>query len=417
MSKEKKMTALHDVIFVNANVLDPIAGKIRADRSVRVSEGKIAEIAGKAIKAKGAETIDLKGKILMPGLCDAHVHTTAFTANFANLGKTAPAYVTARASATVGGMLKRGFTTVRDAGGADWGLAKAIEEGLIHGPRLLYCGHALSQTGGHADMRGPGETAIDQCFCCAGLGHVCDGISEVLRAAREEIRRGATHLKIMASGGVASPTDRITSTQFSEDELRAIVGEAEAAMIPVMAHAYTGRAISRAVRCGVDSIEHGNLIDADAIKVMKEKGATLVPTLVIYRALVEEGADAGMPAHLVEKTWEVLDAGMQALEKSYKAGLKIAYGTDLLGQMHRRQSEEFAIRAEVVKPADLIRQATVNPAALFRMQDRIGQVKEGFEADLIVVDGNPLDDVRMLAAPDKNVKLVMKGGKVYHKAA
>ena len=221
-------------------------------------------------------------------------------------------------------------------------------------------------------MRGPGQLSLHQCFCCAGLGHVCDGVTSVLKAAREEIRRGATHLKIMASGGVASPTDRITSTQFSEDEMRAIVGEAEAAQIPVIAHAYTARAVNRAIRCGVKSIEHGNLIDEKSVSLMIEYDTTLVPTLVIYRALVEEGVEAGLPADLVAKTDQVLDAGLAALEMAYKAGVHIAYGTDLLGQMHRRQSEEFDIRKEIVPAKDLIRQATINAARLFQMEDTIG---------------------------------------------
>ena len=216
----------------------------------------------------------------------------------------------------------------------------------------------------------------------------------------------------MASGGVASPTDRITSTQFSQDEITAIVGEAEAAQIPVIAHAYTARAVNRAIACGVKSIEHGNLIDKDSIELMLKHKTTLVPTLVVYRALIEEGEEAGLPADLVAKTFSVLDAGMNALEMAYKAGVHMAYGTDLLGQMHRRQNEEFDIRKEIVSAADLIRQATVNAAEVFSMADRIGQVALGYDADLIVVDGNPLDDISLLARPQTSIKLVMKAGAI-----
>lgn len=408
------MPAIHDIVLKNANILDTVEGTLLGEHSVLLRDGRIAEIATGDIQREGAEVMDLRGRTLMPGLCDAHVHVTAFTADFAKLKATSPFYVTARAAETLRGMARRGFTTVRDAGGADWGLAKAVEEGLIDGPRVLFCGHALSQTGGHGDLRGPGEDGLDQCFCCAGLGHVCDGVPEVLRAAREEIRRGATHLKIMASGGVSSPTDRITSTQFSESELRAIVGEAEAALIPVMAHAYTARAINRAIRAGVTSIEHGNLLDDESVRLLNAHGATLVPTLIIYRSLVEEGEAAGLAAELVQKTWDVLDAGLSALEKAYRGGVHIAYGSDLLGQMHRRQSEEFAIRSEVVKPADLVRQATLNASQLFGMADRIGQVKQGYEADLIVVDGDPCSDIACLANPDAHVATVFKGGRVLH---
>ncbi|MEK9621768.1 MAG: amidohydrolase family protein [Alphaproteobacteria bacterium] len=401
-----------DTIFTDARVLDVVAGEYRTGQSVRITDGKIAEI-GSSLKAnKDSLEIPLNGKTLMPGLCDAHVHVTAYTADFAKLKATSPFYVGIKAFEIMGGMLARGFTTVRDAGGADHGLANAVEENPTAAPRLLFCGHALSQTGGHGDMRRPGEVSLHQCFCCSGMGHVCDGITEVLRAAREEIRRGATHLKIMASGGVSSPTDRITSTQFTEEELRAIVNEANAANIPVMAHAYTSRAINRALKCGVKSIEHGNLLDQGSVDLMLDGDRFLVPTLVVYHALVQEGTEAGLSADMVQKTWEVLDAGLDALKLAYQQNVNIAFGTDLLGIMHRRQLEEFKLRSPVVANDDLVRQATCNAARLFNMEDQIGQVKEGLLADLIVIDGDPLDDITALTTPETSLKMVMKEGQI-----
>ena len=401
-----------DIIFTDARVLDVVAGEYNNSQSVRISDGKIVEI-GSSIKANNDNIeIPLNGKTLMPGLCDAHVHVTAYTADFAKLKATSPFYVGIKAFDIMGGMLARGFTTVRDAGGADHGLANAVEENPTAAPRLLFCGHALSQTGGHGDMRRPGEVSLHQCFCCSGMGHVCDGITEVLRAAREEIRRGATHLKIMASGGVSSPTDRITSTQFTEEELRAIVNEANAANIPVMAHAYTARAINRALKCGVKSIEHGNLIDQSSVDLMRDEDRFLVPTLVIYHALVQEGTDAGLSSDMVQKTWEVLDAGLDALKLAYQQNVNIAFGTDLLGIMHRRQLEEFILRSPVVSNEDLVRQATCNAAKLFNMEDQIGQVKEGLLADLIVIDGDPLEDISALTTPETSLKMVMKEGQI-----
>jgi imidazolonepropionase-like amidohydrolase len=401
-----------DTIFTDARVLDVVAGEYRTGQSVRITDGKIAEI-GSSLKAnKDSLEIPLNGKTLMPGLCDAHVHVTAYTADFAKLKATSPFYVGIKAFEIMGGMLARGFTTVRDAGGADHGLANAVEENPTAAPRLLVCGHALSQTGGHGDMRRPGEVSLHQCFCCSGMGHVCDGITEVLRAAREEIRRGATHLKIMASGGVSSPTDRITSTQFTEEELRAIVNEANAANIPVMAHAYTSRAINRALKCGVKSIEHGNLLDQGSVDLMLDGDRFLVPTLVVYHALVQEGTEAGLSADMVQKTWEVLDAGLDALKLAYQQNVNIAFGTDLLGIMHRRQLEEFKLRSPVVANDDLVRQATCNAARLFNMEDQIGQVKEGLLADLIVIDGDPLDDITALTTPETSLKMVMKEGQI-----
>ena len=401
---------MSNLLLKDANILDVLSGSI-ANSDILIEDGLISRI-GKNISNGSVENISLNGKLVMPGLCDAHVHVTAYTADFAKLKNTSPFYVGIKALEILNGMLSRGFTTVRDAGGADWGLAKHIKENQTLGPRLLFCGHALSQTGGHGDMRGPGENSLHQCFCCAGLGHVCDGLPEVLRASREEIRRGATHLKIMASGGVSSPTDRITSTQFSEEELLAIVNEANAANIPVMAHAYTARAINRALRCGVTSIEHGNLLNKESIKLLKEKKCFLVPTLIIYKALIEEGVEAGLSKEMVEKTYEVLDAGIEALDFASKSGVEIVFGTDLLGIMHPRQLEEFTLRSKVINPLQLIQQATVNAANLFNMQNEIGQVKEGFLADLIALDGNPLENISLLTSPEKHLKLVIKGGDV-----
>ena len=400
----------------NATVLDLEAGELWEGRQVVIEEGRISAIEGGPLRTGLAELqrIDLGGRVLMPGLCDAHVHVTAVTANFAELRHMAPSYVAARAAGILRDMLMRGFTTVRDAGGCDFGLARAVEEGILVGPRILYCGHALSQTGGHGDMRGPGEQALEHCFCCAGLGTICDGVAAVRRACREEIRRGAHQIKLMVSGGVASPTDRIGNTQFALEEIRAAVEEAEAAELYVMAHAYTARAINRALDCGVRSIEHGNLLDESSVALLLEKQAFLVPTLATYRALAAEGVEAGMPAPLVAKVDEVLDAGIRALELAHRHGVKMAYGTDLLGIMHRRQLDEFAIRAEVQRPLDILRAATVNAAELFGMTGEIGVVAPGARADLLVLDGNPLEDLGVLQDPTRYLRAVLKDG-VFHK--
>jgi imidazolonepropionase-like amidohydrolase len=282
----------------------------------------------------------------------------------------------------------------------------------LEGPRILIGGKALSQTGGHADMRSRGRTAIDQCACGAGLGRVCDGVTEVRRAVRNEVRRGAHHIKLMLSGGVASPTDRVDSTQFSLEEIRAAVEEAEAANLYVTGHAYTARAINRGLECGVRSIEHGNLMDASSIPLFKEKRAFYVPTLATYSALAAHGREAGLPEHSYRKVFDVLDAGLRALDLAHRAGIPIVYGTDLLGDMHDEQLNEFTLRREVQQPADILRSATTVAARLLRMEGEIGVVAPGAWADLLVIEGDPLQDIAALSDPGRPLKLIMSRGQV-----
>lgn len=407
-------TAASSVAIVNANVLDSRAGSLLGARNIYIEEGRIREISANPV-AKADRVIDLEGKTLMPGLCDAHVHVVAATASFPELQRWSPMYVTARSSALLSGMLQRGFTTVRDCGGADFGLAQAVDEGYLAGPRLLFSGHAISQTGGHGDMRGPGEN-FEQCLCCAGLGRVVDGVSEVRRACRDEIRKGAHFIKIMAAGGVSSPTDRISSTQFSEEEIVAAVQEAEAAETYVGAHVYTARAANRALKCGVRSIEHGNLIDDSTMDLLLEKDAFLVPTMSTHEMLAIEGVEAGMPKEMCDKVFQIVDAGKKTHAKAHGRGVKMVFGTDLLGIMQRHQLKEFEIRGAFQTPAEIIRSATATAADLFNMTGEIGEVVEGARADLLAVAGNPLADNKVLQDPDTNLKMVMKDGRIFKDA-
>jgi imidazolonepropionase-like amidohydrolase len=407
-------SAVIDTVFEHADVLDVVAGELLPDRHVSIRDGVIVGISTEPVTETCTTRIDATGRTLMPGLCDAHVHVYAASPDFAVLDRWAKSYLTARATEIMRDMLFRGFTTVRDTGGADHGLAKAVEETLFLGPRLLFCGQALTQTGGHGDMRLPGET---HCPGCGGLDIVCDGVPEVRRACREQIRKGATHLKLMVSGGVSSPTDRISSTQFAMEELIAAVEEAEAAEIYCTGHAYTSKSIQRAVTAGFRSIEHGNLMDEETAAMMAEHGTFLIPTLVTYEALATEGVAAGLPASMRSKVDVVLDAGLTALARAEAAGVQIAYGTDLLGTMHRHQLKEFAIRAKVQKPIDIIRSATVTAAKLFKMEGQIGVVATDARADLLLVDGNPLNDLGVLQDPERYLKVIMRDGEIVRSAA
>ncbi|UYM07683.1 metal-dependent hydrolase family protein [Solicola gregarius] len=400
------------LLVTDATVCDVANETLVPDRRVLVTDGRIEAIGGSEIEPAGVEVLDAGGRTLVPGLVDAHVHVTAATADLGAMIEWSPNYVAAKTMRILDGMLSRGFTTVRDVGGADYGLAAAVDEGLVRGPRVVFGGKALSQTGGHADLRGPGRSALDDHQCCPGLGVVCDGVDEVRRNARNQLRTGAHHIKIMLSGGVASPTDRVDSTQFSDTEILAAVEEAAAANRYVTGHAYTARAVNRGLRLGVRCIEHGNLIDDESVALFAEHDAYLVPTLVTYEFLAREGAAAGLPPASQAKVADVRDAGLTALERAWRGGVSVVFGTDLLGDMHVHQSEEFRIRGRVQPAAEVLKSATVNAARLLGLEGEIGTVTPGAHADLLVVDGDPLTDAEVLAEPEQNVRAIIKGGTV-----
>jgi len=399
-----------EIVFDNCRILDLQEG-IYIEGSIRVRGNIILEI-GDALRPGGdAHCLDIRGAFVVPGFIDCHVHATALTANLGELRKMSPRYAAFKAAELMNGMLDRGFTTVRDVGGADYGLSEAQAEGLIRGPRVFFGGRSLSQTGGHGDRRGRGEHVVDGHPCCPGTSRVADGVEGVRLAAREELRTGAHHLKVMASGGVASPTDRVDSTQYSLEELQAAVAEAEAFNRYVAAHAYTARSVNRALRAGVRTIEHGNLIDEESVRLFQETGSFLVMTLVTYWALNREGRDFGLSEDSWRKVADVLDGGMRALELAAAGGIPIAYGTDLLGGMQRHQNEEFAIRADVQAPLDVLRSATVVAAEVVQRPGKLGVIAPGAFADMVVLDKDPLEDIRVLTKPEE-FRYVIQGGQI-----
>src|ERR1700733_14359941 len=289
-----------------------------------------------------------------------------------------------------------------------WRGAAAEADGAMRGPRVFFGGRALSQTGGHGDDRGPGADPLP-----AWSGsRIADGVDAVRVAARDELRKGSHHIKVMASGGVASPTDRVDSVQYSVEELRAIVDEASACNRYVAAHAYTARAVNRALEVGVRSIEHGNLIDASSVSLLIRYDAFLVPTLVTYWALKREGREFGLSEASWRKVDDVLHAGLSALELAYRAGVQLVYGTDLLGGMHRHQNGEFRIRGQVQPPLEVIRAATLTAARLLGAVGELGTLEPGAVADLVVLDADPVQDIGVLADPAAHMPLVIQGAAV-----
>jgi imidazolonepropionase-like amidohydrolase len=399
-------------VLRNASVLDAERGELAEGQSVAVEDGRIADVGPGLVGPDDAMVVDVAGRTVMPGLIDAHTHPTSVVMDFA-MSEWSPTYVAARAGRDLEGMLARGFTTIRDVGGGDFGLAQAVEEGYFTGPRIRYGGKQLTQTGGAGDWRAPSRRVYDDNYYSPAIGVICDGVPEVRRAVREEVRRGAHHIKVYLSGAVDSPSDRVDSTQFSIEELNAIVEEATAANIYVAGHAYTSRAINRGLECGVRSIEHGNLMDSSSIPLFQQHGAFYVPTIVTYRTLAQKSRDGLLPGDIDVKLHEVIDGAIGALEMAHAAGLPIVYGTDLFADMHDQQLQEFVIRSQVQPPADLIRSATTTAARLLQLEGQVGVVRPGAFADLLVIDGNPLEDIRVLTTPEQTLKLIMKEGTIY----
>jgi imidazolonepropionase-like amidohydrolase len=410
------MTAPNQVLIRDCRIFDGWNEALLDAHHVLVESNRIKEVSDRPIEAPNARVVEAGGKVLMPGLIDAHYHAVAVDPDLRKLETMSRYHIAQYARGFLEASLRRGFTSIRDAGGADFGLALAVESRLVEGPRVFYCGHALTQTGGHADFRGLNEDHPAFCLCGQGgntMGIIADGVAEVRRAAREELRKGATQIKIMASGGVSSPTDPIWNLQYSEEEIRAIVWEAESWRTYVMAHAYTPEAIRRCVAFGVRSVEHANLIDAETAAFCAEKGAYVVPTLVTYDALESDGPALGLPEVSLEKLRDVRAVGVNSLEILRDAGVKMGFGTDLLGQMHRHQSREFSIRAEVLTPLEILRSATRVNAEMMNRQGELGCVAAGALADLLLIDGNPLDDIALLANDGAGVSMIMKDGEIY----
>lgn len=376
---------------------------------VLVEGGRFVTISPTQITGNFSHEVDLSGKFIMPGLIDAHFHAYASDLDFAKLDLLPATYHSLKGSSLLTAALLRGFTTVRDVGGADYGLWRGLEDGLFQGPRLLYGGRALSQTGGHGDNRVP---SLEPCACgtTSRLTRVVDGVDNIRAAAREELRRGASHIKVFVSGGISSPSDPVWSLQYSDEELEAVVDEAARRRAYVVAHAYTPEAIERSVRAGIRSIEHGNLITRDVAELVSTKGAYVVPTLVTYDALGKYGANEGAPDTLIEKLDEVAGKGLEAISICRQAGVKLGFGTDLLGELHKFQREELHLRTQVETPFQTLQSATGINAELLQMQGLIGAIQEGAFADFLVLKSDPLEDIAGLAS-GASIDAIYKSGR------
>ena len=405
------------LVLRNLKLLEPDVGVLQPGVEILIEAGVIREVSDRPITSAHAKSLDCGGRVVMPGLIDSHVHVMLSDVVVRNLENVPLTLATGRAAALMLATLNRGFTTVRDTGGADWGLRQAVGEGSIPGPRLYIAGQAIGPTGGHSDGRRRTDVFSGRCNCCNALRFgmaISDGESEVRKSVREQMRQGCDQVKIMMSGGVASPYDPLDSLQFSMGEVAAAVEEANAFGRYVCAHAYTPEAITRAAHAGVRTIEHGNLIDDASAKLMADKGMYLIANLVAYYAMKERAAQFGMSADMLEKNDLVIEGGLRSLEICKRAGVKVAYGSDLLGALQTDQSREFLLRREVLSPIEIIRSATTVGAEVIRMEGKLGTLKPGAFADLLVLDGDPLTDLGVFQDQGLHIAAIMKAGR-WHK--
>jgi imidazolonepropionase-like amidohydrolase len=402
------------IIFNNCRIFDGADISPSAGMAVLVEDGRIREISDQPLTAANARIIDAAGRVLMPGLIDAHYHALLADLNVSNLDIMPPSLLHQHAHVNLKAALGRGFTSVRDAGGADIGLVRAVDEGLIKGPRIFHSGKALSQTGGHGDMRA--ATHFEPCACATYHGPICvvaDGVDEVRKAVREELRKGATQIKLMVSGGVLSPSDPVWMDQYSEAEIRAAVEEAATRRTYVMAHAHTANAARRCVDYGVRSIEHGTLIDLETAEYVAASDAYVVPTLSTIHMMKEKGPDLGLQKIFADKLGTLFEDAQQAVRVCQDAGVKLGLGSDLIGPLHEYQSMELALRAEITSPLDALRAATRTNAALLMREGVLGTIAEGAIADLLLVDGDPLENIDLLQHQGTHLSMIMKDGEIH----
>ncbi|MEC5424850.1 amidohydrolase family protein [Virgibacillus sp. C22-A2] len=404
-------------IVKNGLVIDGNGGEPKKD-NVIVVDGEQIVYAGpeRDYKSTGEEIIiDAKGGTILPGLIDTHVHMMMEFSPVANRLETPFAYKYYQAANYLKTTLHAGVTSVRDALGTDLGVKKAVENGLIPGPRLQLSINALTITGGHGDgytVSGNTVDLLDSDYPGMPSGK-CDGVEEVRKKTREMLRAGADVIKVHATGGVLSATDHPEFTQFSLEELKAIVEEGQFRKgVRVMAHAQGAEGIKNAVKAGIHSIEHGIFLDDEAIELMKENGTYLVPTLLAPVAVLETAAETGMPDSAVQKSKEVIEHHKASFTKAYEAGVKIAMGTDAGVMKHGTNLRELGLMADAgMTPMETIVASTKTAAECLGWESKVGTLEANKLADIIIVKGNPLEDIYSLADND-TVQVVIKNGEV-----
>jgi imidazolonepropionase-like amidohydrolase len=401
-------------ILKNCLIFDGRDEALIENGSIVIENDRIREVAGGDVKLDGAAVVDMGGRFVMPGLLDIHFHVYGISFDMHRIDTMTMPLKVAHAARLLKGTLHRGYTTVRDPGGGEIGLHLAISQGLMEGPRLYYGGKALSQTGGHGDMR-PAHHLDSPCGCGANgtFTEVVDGVDAIRKFCRNELRKGADHIKIFISGGVASPTDPIWMPQYTDEEIEAAVYEAGTRRKYVVAHCHTDDGARRCLRTGVRSIDHCTIITEETAKLIAAAdGKTFaVPTIAVQEQIMRHGPELGLFGESLEKIKVAHAAAYRSMEYLHRAGARLGMGTDLFEErFHPMQNQEFSFRADIFKPIDLLRSATSVNAEIMQKSGQVGSIEPGAYADVIAIDANPLQDIHVMARPDQHFSMIMKGG-------
>lgn len=424
--------AQNNILIKNVNVWNGTSNQLEKNVNVLIQDNLIAAVGKNIPEPTGAKIIDGGGKTLIPGLSDAHVHLSATMSDKETRNEAHWMYTSIRTAKAAENFLMLGFTTVRDLGGPVFGVKRAVDEGLVPGPRIYPSGAYISQTSGHGDFRGANEPSVvlsggqmHASDAALGWSFVVDGVPEVLKAARENLRKGATQLKVMAGGGISSDFDPIHSVQFTAEELEAAVQAAADWDTYVAVHIYESKGAIRSLNAGVKCLDHGHLINEETVKLIKEKDAWLVPQAFwndTPASFWVPGSDK-IPDALNKKIRPVLEGTDTVFKLAKKYDINVGFGSDAYGDLgyEAYALTEFTSRAKWYSPLEILKQATSENARLFSLSGRInpytegklGVIEVGAYADLLIYEGNPLKDIEVVAHPEKNLKLIMKDGKVY----